>query len=308
MSQINAIEFDVIQSFYNKYQEYNIDITAKDRMYEVLKEQKYEMMSNLLKNSNDKLETVVNLIRYSVIYACLIYQLKTDPGINLGNDVEVVSHDNPKCIVVKKNMNGQKIMFVVFRGTKTFKDVMTDIKFFRCTFNPCKKVNVKAHRGFVNYYKLIQDKLNDIVYKEYRNSTHIVFCGHSMGGGLAQLALLHFFNTIADKEENRRSKLFCFTCGTPCIGDSAYVNEFKDKINFHMVHPKDSIAKSSIVSGKCLVNNEIKIYPRSVEFLKNKLNNEHIDKIYERFMDEDRCLLNCEDCKPKSNAVNRFFL
>ena len=96
----------------------------------------------------------------------------------------------------------ENTIFVTFRGTKSYSDLRTDIKFpkEKCGFLN----NEGVHGGFLNTYNHFKPELDKKV-KEIINinqDAKIVFTGHSLGGAIATLAAIDAVNNNEFKDKN----------------------------------------------------------------------------------------------------------
>lgn len=116
--------------------------------------------------------------------------------------------------------------FVVFRGSKGWKDFLADADFHY--FEICGKGSgVKVHSGFHDQFKAVRYDLYDHLTAHKDSYRSVVFCGHSLGAGLATLAL-PMFNHYEEKNLwSEKKELFLYNFGSPRVGNkkfSAYFN------------------------------------------------------------------------------------
>lgn len=134
------------------------------------------------------------------------------------------SEDNTQFIIFYKESQ----MIIVIRGSNDFKDFLDDInitkdKFYSITGVYCGKI----HKGFINHYRNIQEKILNYVLKFQENpkeNKEIIFCGHSLGGMCAIAALDASFLPNSPP-------IKVFTFGSPRIGDKEFVKIFNSRID-----------------------------------------------------------------------------
>jgi len=112
-------------------------------------------------------------------------------------------------------------LVIVFRGTESKKDIITDLNMLR---EPLElkdhDVYPEVHSGFLNQFMSIKDFIiNDV--EKYNN---IIFCGHSLGGALATIASLYYYCYFKTKN------IKCITFGSPRVGDKLFANLFNKHI------------------------------------------------------------------------------
>lgn len=80
---------------------------------------------------------------------------------------------------------------------------------------------IEFHGGFIKQYKTIYDQVNRLIdnYINDKRFNKIIFCGHSLGASLAQLAFI--FQSMRYPENNFE----CYIAGTPKIGN-IFLNKF----------------------------------------------------------------------------------
>jgi hypothetical protein len=167
--------------------------------------------------------------------------------------INVIHTTSPACISVRLN----KTMFIIFRGTKTSDDVIADVKvklhpLLRNKMIPLEKSDACAtedqpmiHVGFLQYFVKIK-KLIEAVHNKHRKTyDRIVFCGHSLGSGIAQIAALYF------KTVHPKLNIACYTCATVCIGNNCFNETFNQFVtdSFHIVNPNDPFTLQLFCDG-----------------------------------------------------------
>ncbi|KAI8058756.1 lipase precursor [Thamnidium elegans] len=117
--------------------------------------------------------------------------------------------------------DAKETIYLVFRGTNSIRNAITDLTFFLTNYPPVK--DAKVHVGFLASYNEIVRLFFPRIQKEltmYPNYK-LVITGHSMGGAQAVLAGLDFYQR--DKRFTPKN-LSIYTVGCPRIGnpDFAY--------------------------------------------------------------------------------------
>lgn len=115
----------------------------------------------------------------------------------------------------------ESVIIVSFRGTEIFKvaDIMSDVKL---TFADTGIENLpgKVHSGFKDALHEIWTDLLAILKQFQDNQQTLWFCGHSLGGALATLAVAELIgNGIAEVNG-------LYTIGQPRVGDSKFAKHF----------------------------------------------------------------------------------
>ncbi|KAG0741174.1 hypothetical protein G6F57_003307 [Rhizopus arrhizus] len=113
----------------------------------------------------------------------------------------------------------QKTLYVVFRGTSSFKSAITDLVFVLTDYTPVE--GAKVHAGFYSsynqivddYFPILQDQLT--AYPSYQ----VIVTGHSLGGAQALLAGMDLY-----QRESRLSNknLSIYTVGGPRVGNPTF--------------------------------------------------------------------------------------
>lgn len=81
-----------------------------------------------------------------------------------------------------------KIIYVIFEGTRSFKDVIVDLTFLPAKDKTFKDSKLKFHKGFRDAYWSVRSKVLDECYKLYEEGNSFQIMGHSLGGAMAAIA------------------------------------------------------------------------------------------------------------------------
>lgn len=113
--------------------------------------------------------------------------------------------------------------FVVFRGTESKKDILADMDIRHTKLDNMPK-DIRVHRGFYKQMRSLVPSLTDLLDEKKSSYDSVVFCGHSLGGALATLAVV-MLDTIKDKN------ISCITFGSPRVGNSAFARMFNANVS-----------------------------------------------------------------------------
>jgi len=118
----------------------------------------------------------------------------------------------------------KNILYIVFRGTSSFKDVLIDMQMcFENIINP----TIKVHSGFYKQYFSIYKKIIDYIDFYKYNIDIINVLGHSLGGGIATIASSLIANSYYNKVVN------CYVFGCPRVGNKNFKIFFNKVVKNH---------------------------------------------------------------------------
>lgn len=183
---------------------------------------------------NDE-EVITAATLMDVVYKPLETIPKQIGDISLSNTISIKGTDLAIFTNVERNT-----IYVVFRGTSGLKDVITDIKYF-----PKKFLDTKAHKGFVDAVNLVIPKIIESINSLATNihTARIFFCGHSLGGSLAQL-LYYYANDNSHEIRAYISSMFCITEGAPKTFSGRHLTDTHEVFNdraIRITHSDDVI-------------------------------------------------------------------
>ncbi|EGD78492.1 hypothetical protein PTSG_09189 [Salpingoeca rosetta] len=129
-------------------------------------------------------------------------------------------------------LNGEDTtpVYICFQSTQTLQHAMTDMTAFAVP-PMSEAIEGRVHLGFLRvaekipvepFVRLLHGSPGDR--KKYR----LVFCGHSLGGAVAQLVALRVLLECHQHDDRRNVHVMTF--GAPLVGDSAFAQQFEREI------------------------------------------------------------------------------
>ncbi|KAI9263028.1 lipase [Sporodiniella umbellata] len=113
----------------------------------------------------------------------------------------------------------QKTIYLVFRGTGSFRSAVTDIVFYFSNYTPV--AGAKVHAGFLSSYQQVVNDYFPIVQEQLTAfpDHKVIVTGHSLGGAQALLAGMDLY-----QRESRLSpkNLSIYTYGAPRVGNPTF--------------------------------------------------------------------------------------
>ena len=135
-----------------------------------------------------------------------------------------------------------KKLSVIFRGTESKRDVLTDLNIIQVKMpisNTKEEEYPHVHWGFYNQFQQLEPQLNKVLaeYNSSNNEREIVFSGHSLGGALATIAALKYAEQYPELEVN------CVTFGSPRVGNPIFAKYFDEYVNdsYRFVNDNDPV-------------------------------------------------------------------
>lgn len=175
----------------------------------------------------------------------ILFQLWTNN--NLYDDItQIIFKDvieTPKCYRDDNNIaqayswKQNNILYIIFRGTDNFLDLITDLRIFRTKLlNDNNKVLV--HKGFLYYFNLLEKEISNEINNKKSTIDTIHFNGHSLGAGVSTIASCfykYFYPNI---------KIINQTFGSPRVGNNQFVKWYNslDIDNTRVANTKDIIS------------------------------------------------------------------
>tara|TARA_B100001996_G_C18563061_1_gene555375 strand:+ start:40 stop:924 length:885 start_codon:yes stop_codon:yes gene_type:complete len=137
-------------------------------------------------------------------------------------------HKNPIfCVIFKENNNNN--LWIIFRGTYTFSEFISDIDYSQVAYLNTK---MKVHRGFYKIFMNIRNQIKE----QLKNIKieNIFITGHSLGGAIATLLVADIY------KEYPNTYVYCF--GSPRVGDKSFTNLINSNCNvYNIVNQSDVV-------------------------------------------------------------------
>jgi len=164
-----------------------------------------------------------------------------------------------------------EIVYVTFRGTSSFKDVLTDLNI--STYRIRDKIRV--HEGFYMQFKSVEIEITKRLVHNF-DATRIIFAGHSLGGALAQIAAA-YYGEIFDY-----SFVACHTFGSPRVGNKYFVEWFSKHVdeNVRIANKKDPVPMIPTMYYWVHTTNDTPWYKRLYKVLFKSNLSEHSCDLY----------------------------
>ncbi|CAF3105846.1 unnamed protein product [Rotaria sp. Silwood2] len=118
----------------------------------------------------------------------------------------------PYLLGITKTENNKETMWIAFRGTTNWEDIITDI-----TAIPTIAIAGMVHQGFwERASKFPHNRFAEECYIEKSCFRRLIFTGHSLGGSVAHLCALKHLDA---KSSNESPQIFSITFGAPFFGN-----------------------------------------------------------------------------------------
>lgn len=128
----------------------------------------------------------------------------------------------------------QRTMWILFPGTESVRDVLTDVMFWKKEV-PYFKTNpaIRVHAGFLHAYQSVRSKIHQ--YTRQIDPASFIVAGHSLGAGLASLCAV-------DLQYNFRRAVTLHTSGSPRVGNAEFARSAtKRVVHFRRITKKDIV-------------------------------------------------------------------
>ena len=184
-----------------------------------------------------------------------------------GWKIEPISKESSKAdvsalLISKRLEDGTLIKILSICGTSDLKDAEIDfrLKPVPINFNSPHSADILVHQGFQDYSEVMLDEkfTMDLINEIANNPTEKLYLtGHSLGGAVAIITAAKFIDLgIA------YNQMEVITFGAPAVGNQAFVDEYKGKINLKRVSMSgDPIKKSLAALGYVHFGEVVKYNP-----------------------------------------------
>jgi hypothetical protein len=152
---------------------------------------------------------------------------------------------------------------IAYRGTESFKDILTDINIFREPLYVNDKYLGKVHGGTLRQFKSIEPEITEIV-KNTPNDTEICITGHSLGSINSTIASIYYKTMYPDKN------IYSANYGSPRVGNWYFSRLCRTHLQnklFRIINDDDpvTLVPSPLLyrhTGKCIwLNNNPNLKP-----------------------------------------------
>ncbi|OQS04142.1 hypothetical protein THRCLA_03600, partial [Thraustotheca clavata] len=141
-------------------------------------------------------------------------------------------------------LKGDKRIVVVFRGTQSGKNAVTDVKYRLVpadfvAHNHPEFEKIRLHRGFWSAYLTVRAELKRVLaltMKEMGGQVQLYFTGHSLGGALATIAAF-------DVAYSTNEDIVMYNFGSPRVGNHAFAKCFNKLVPnaYRIVNDGDAV-------------------------------------------------------------------
>jgi hypothetical protein len=135
------------------------------------------------------------------------------PGGALTPNVISAATDTQVWVGGGENFGAQNVRYVVFPGTASLRDAMTDVKIRKTPWSAGQ-----VHRGFQAAFGSIAHEVTELL----PANCEVIVTGHSLGGALATL--------FADALNGFRRVHSVWTFGSPRVGNGAYARAYNARL------------------------------------------------------------------------------
>ncbi|CAF1130144.1 unnamed protein product [Adineta ricciae] len=119
---------------------------------------------------------------------------------------------SPYLIGITKTNTNSETMWVAFKGTQNWSDILTDLLVI-----PTLSSNGMVHKGFWSRSSRFPHiRFADECYRSSQTRRRLIFTGHSLGGSVAHLCALRH---LAGKSHTEKPQIFSITFGAPFFGN-----------------------------------------------------------------------------------------
>ncbi len=168
------------------------------------------------------------LLLHGMLYTKLAYRYPAHIREHLSGSIDTYIFDTTMDIQGYITYTEEDTLIIGFRGTNSFQDVLTDIKFWKKKIPyGNKNTRIRIHAGFMDAYYTVdlREIIHDYISKYYK-CKKIIIVGHSMGAAIAVLCAVDIqYSWILFKR-----KITCIISGVPPIGNRAFRKSYDKRI------------------------------------------------------------------------------
>ena len=184
-----------------------------------------------------------------------------------GWEIEPISKETSKAnvtalLISKRLEDGDLIKILSICGTSDLKDAEIDfrLKPVPINFNSSHSADILVHQGFQDYSDVMLDEkfTTGLINGIANDSTEKLYLtGHSLGGAVAIITAAKFADLGISSNQ-----MEVITFGAPAVGNQAFVDKYKDKINLKRISMSgDPIKKSLAALGYVHFGEVVKYNP-----------------------------------------------
>jgi predicted lipase len=119
-----------------------------------------------------------------------------------------------------------KILYIVFRGTDSKSDWMTNLD-VRKRCMGIEETILPVHNGFKNHFMSVEEQITHFIQLHEKDTKEIYFLGHSLGMACATISALYYNNYFCEKEN--KPIIHCHTFGGPRVGGDKFVEYYESQ-------------------------------------------------------------------------------
>ncbi|KAJ3129681.1 hypothetical protein HK098_000460 [Nowakowskiella sp. JEL0407] len=142
----------------------------------------------------------------------------------------------------------QNAIILTFRGTSNFGNFICDVDFDKCPTS--LSIGGRVHCGFLTAWRDLRENmfyhLTTLMNANGRGNSAIYFVGHSLGGAIANIAAVDWFDNNGKSYGYESRNLGVITYGSPRVFDDTAAKGFENigfGVSYRAVHNQDVVAR-----------------------------------------------------------------